>query len=209
MSYQPLKLQPSIAVEPVNEDRVSISGAPDRDPFQEGFQDIHFDQNPNNASTTRASKHATQWSSSTNTTVAMSEESSLKSKRKVTIPHSGTWLPEIVTLLIGLAAVASIIGVIARYNGRALPDWPYAITLNALIALLATIANATMSITLSSGISQSKWIRFKQGQAPLSDVETFDEASRGSWGALKLLVKRRGGYVLPFNVNDQFILSVS
>ena len=107
-------------------------------------------------------------------------------------------MPEIVTLLVGFAAVASIIGVIARFNGRALPEWPYQITLNALIALLATVANATMSITLSSGISQSKWIRFKQANKPLSDVEVFDEASRGSWGALKLLVKRRGGYVLLF-----------
>jgi hypothetical protein len=192
MAYQPLKPQHSVAVEPAN----TSSPVPHHgNPFQEGFQDINFDGGSVPVTTGHTSKHAPQWSSSTNTTVAASEDSSLKSKRKVKLPHSGTWVPEIVTLLVGLAAVASIIGVIARYSGRALPDWPHAITLNALIALLATVANATMSITLSSGISQSKWIRFKQADTPLSDVEVFDEASRGSWGALRLLVKRRGGYV--------------
>lgn len=84
-------------------------------------------------------------------------------------------------------------GVVSRYNGRTLPDWPHDITLNALIALLATFANATISVCLASGISQAKWIRFKQEAAPLSDMEVFDEASRGSWGSLKLLVTARGG----------------
>jgi hypothetical protein len=96
---------------------------------------------------------------------------------------------------IGLGAVAAIIGVVAKYNGRALPDWPHDITLNALIALLAAFANATMSVCLSSGISQAKWIRFKQTSTPLSDMEAYDDASRGSWGSIKLLATARGGYV--------------
>jgi 4-amino-4-deoxy-L-arabinose transferase-like glycosyltransferase len=52
-------------------------------------------------------------------------------------------------VVVALGAVGAIIGVVARYNGRALPDWPHDITLNALIALLATFANATISVSRS------------------------------------------------------------
>lgn len=89
-------------------------------------------------------------------------------------------------------------GVLARFENRPLPDWPYYITLNALIALLAAVALATMSVSLQNGISQLKWIRFKESRAPLADMETFDEASRGTWGALKLLATARGGFLGSF-----------
>ncbi|KAI1766633.1 hypothetical protein GGR53DRAFT_193355 [Hypoxylon sp. FL1150] len=118
---------------------------------------------------------------------------SFRKKASACLPPNGPWYPEVITILISWATVGAIMGVLARYNGAALPEWPYYITLNALIALLATIATACMSISLQSGLSQLKWIRFKESKAPLSDMEAFDEASRGTWGALKLLATARGG----------------
>lgn len=150
----------------------------------------------------RTSKHAPHWISSTNTTAVTSEISSLQSDSetkpgvKARLSRNGTWTFEILALAVALWAVAAIIGVVNRYDGRALPDWPHDITLNALIALLATFANATMSVCLSSGISQAKWIRFKQSAVPLSDMEAFDDASRGSWGSMKLLATAKGRYVV-------------
>ncbi|KAK6863948.1 hypothetical protein PG995_000476 [Apiospora arundinis] len=105
----------------------------------------------------------------------------------------GTWTIEIVTMFVSLAALAAIIGLIARYDKRALPEWPYRITLNTAIAVLATMSVTTLSISLQNGLSQMKWIRFKSSKTPLSDMETFDEASRGAVGAIKLLISRRGG----------------
>ncbi|KAF2678905.1 hypothetical protein K458DRAFT_315808 [Lentithecium fluviatile CBS 122367] len=143
-------------------------------------------------------KQTTHSSSSAKATAVTTEATGPQLDRKAGLPRDGTWASEIMTLAIGIGAVASIIGVIARYNESALPDWPYDITLNALIALLATIANATMSVTLSTGLSQSKWIRFRQAATPLSDMEDFDEASRGSWGAVKLLATAKGGVLGSF-----------
>lgn len=128
----------------------------------------------------------------------LSRESSLKSKTVSTFSKTGTWTLEIISLLIAAAAVAGIVGTLGHFDGRALPDWPFDITLSALIALLATIANANLAVPLQSGLSQLKWIRFKAGRAPLSDMEIYDEASRGTWGALKLLVKARGGFYGSF-----------
>lgn len=105
----------------------------------------------------------------------------------------GTWTFEIISLLVAVCAVGAIIGVLAAYEDRPLPSWPYSITINALIALLATIANASLALPLSSGLSQLKWVRFKTRRAPLSDMEMFDDASRGTLGAAHLLLKFRGG----------------
>lgn len=190
MAYQHLpKTQSTVAVEPANEGWTSPSPAPG-----EHDRNYEFDHSsPVSTVESRTVKHLAHWSSSTNTTAITSETSSQQSSRKARSSHARSWAFEIMAIVVALGAVASIIGVVFKYNGRALPDWPHDITLNALIALLATCANATMSVCLSSGISQAKWIRFKQTPTPLSDIEAFDEASRGSWGALKLLIRARGG----------------
>jgi hypothetical protein len=208
MSYQPLKLQHTVEVEPINDEYTPTP------PIRQEHQEFHdFAFNPTGAPSvsafdttsprsnveSRTTKHTPTWSSSTNTTAVTSESSSLQSDnkskagRKAVLSSNETWTFEILALVVALGAVAAIIGVVAQYNGRALPDWPHDITLNALIALLATFANATISVCLSSGISQAKWIRFKKSIAPLSDMESFDDASRGSWGSMKLLVTARGG----------------
>lgn len=149
-----------------------------------------------------ASTHQRGWSGSTATVdIPLTElpppDADLKSTKTKSSRSSGggSWTLEIVTILFAFGAVGGIMGVLARFENRPLPDWPYYITLNALIALLAAVALATMSVSLQNGISQLKWIRFKESRAPLADMETFDEASRGSWGALKLLATARGGCV--------------
>jgi hypothetical protein len=106
---------------------------------------------------------------------------------------SHSWTLEYVTFFIGIGAIASIVGVLTRFNGQALPDWHYNITLNALISLLATIAAANVAVPLQNGLSQLKWVRFKSRHAQLSDMEAFDGASRGTLGAFKLLASMRGG----------------
>ncbi|ETS77791.1 hypothetical protein PFICI_09853 [Pestalotiopsis fici W106-1] len=148
--------------------------------------------------------HHRGWSGSTATVdIPLEDRSPPKSdtkslKQKSPSSGGGSWTLEIVTILFACAAVGGIMGVLARFENRPLPDWPYYITLNALIALLAAVALATMSVSLQNGISQLKWIRFKESRAPLADMETFDEASRGTWGALKLLATARGGFLGSF-----------
>ncbi|KAF2236905.1 hypothetical protein EV356DRAFT_558030 [Viridothelium virens] len=112
--------------------------------------------------------------------------------RKVSFKLS-PWTSEILSLGLGIGALTGIIALLAHFNGQALPNWPYDITLNTLIALMATIVNAGIAVSLQSGLSQLKWIGFKSGRRPLADFETFDEASRGSRGVFKLLATARGG----------------
>ncbi|KAI1378606.1 hypothetical protein F4677DRAFT_372677 [Hypoxylon crocopeplum] len=162
---------------------------------------------PGAAMPSAPTSHQRGWSDST---ISIEEESGTGKKKGASTSASSfikkpalfragrSWSFEIISILVSWAAVGAIMGVLARYNGRALPEWPYYITLNAVIALLATVATASMSISLQNGLSQLKWIRFKESRAPLADMEAFDEASRGTWGAMKLLVKARGGFLGSF-----------
>lgn len=161
----------------VTEQAVRVDGAPTAQ-----FQAQHPDWNSDHKST--GSRAETR----------NSRLSSLAKLRNVRIPKkTGSWTWEVVALLLAVGAVASIIALLARYDGRPLPSWPYEITLNALIAVLTTIANAAMAFPLSSGLGQLKWERMKKGYAPLADMEVLDEASRGAWGAVNMLRKLRGG----------------
>lgn len=120
------------------------------------------------------------------------KRSSLFSLERAGFTSKTTWIPDILCLLIGIAAIGAIIGVLAHFNDRTLPSWPYSITLNTIIALLAALANGALALPLSNGISQLKWDRFKKDRASLTDLELFDQASRGPLGAFKLIGRARG-----------------
>ncbi|KAI0965900.1 hypothetical protein F4678DRAFT_476309 [Xylaria arbuscula] len=155
-----------------------------------------------NTSTNHLSHHR-GWSESTSSTHISSGKPFLPSysssiKKSLVFDTSGSWIPEIIAVIIALGAVGSIIGVLAKFNGHALPEWPYYITLNALIAVLAAVTAAAMNISLQNSMSQLKWIRFKETRTRLSDMEAYDEASRGTWGAIKLMFTLRGGFLGSF-----------
>jgi hypothetical protein len=112
--------------------------------------------------------------------------------KKFKIAKNESWFNELTCLAIGVFSVGAMIAVLAIFNDSSLPNWPFSITLNTLIAFIAAINNATLAVPLSSDFSQLKWIWFKRKPAPLSNMELSDEASRGSWGAAQLLYKVRG-----------------
>jgi len=96
------------------------------------------------------------------------------------------WIWEICAMLVSLLSMLAIVLVLRLHEGRPLPTWPFSITINSLVSVFATIMKATMLVPIAAGISQAKWHWFRQLH-PLNDIEVYDQASRGPWGALKLL----------------------
>ncbi|KAK8076328.1 hypothetical protein PG994_003600 [Apiospora phragmitis] len=80
---------------------------------------------------------------------------------------------------------------------KPLPDWKYGITLNALVSVMSSVLKAAAVLPLAGGISQTKWLWYKEPR-PLKEMETFDDASRGPWGALLLMLDFRPHYVASF-----------
>jgi hypothetical protein len=96
------------------------------------------------------------------------------------------WVYEIFASIISLAMLAAIFGILKHYNSTDVDVWNHSWGLNSLIGLVATISQITMAVPLASGISQLKWLWYKDSQK-LTDLDKFDQSSRGPLGSLVLL----------------------
>lgn len=106
------------------------------------------------------------------------------------------WFWEILALLVSLLALVMIFLILYLYQGRYVREWPYTITINALIAIFSTVLKAALFVPVAASISQAKWDWFhrQEGQT-LADMEVYDQASRGPWGALRMLIVIRWRYI--------------
>ena len=54
------------------------------------------------------------------------------------------------------------------------------------MSLLVIAAKSMLQLAVAESISQYKWLYFREnGPKPLTDLQMFDAASRGTWGALQ------------------------
>lgn len=118
--------------------------------------------------------------------------------RKHLTPQHNWWLFEILAALISIAAMLSLLAVLYSYNNTVVETLSPGITLNGVVAILSTICRTALMIPVASCLSQGKWLWFSPSRATshgkrLQDLETFDSASRGSWGSLKLLWTLKAG----------------
>ncbi|KAF4949626.1 hypothetical protein FSARC_13419 [Fusarium sarcochroum] len=100
------------------------------------------------------------------------------------------WYPEMLWCFISIGCFVVLVLVLIHYNEEPLPKWPLGLTLNTAIALLTTLSRTGFVLPICECISQLKWLWYRK-ERPLTDLQTFDEASRGPWGSLKLLVTMR------------------
>ncbi|KAI9931380.1 hypothetical protein ASPWEDRAFT_49798 [Aspergillus wentii DTO 134E9] len=107
------------------------------------------------------------------------------------------WTLEILSCLTAVAALVGIIAVLYVFDGQLVPDWPYGITLNALISLLTTAMKAAMAFHITEALSQLKWSWFNRGNK-LSDLALLDSASRGAIGAGLVLFRFMPRHLVTF-----------
>ena len=106
-----------------------------------------------------------------------------------------SWKWELISWFGGLSFFVTIIAVLGVLNGRPMPNLLFGITPNALIGLLATLAEFLLIVPVHSAVGQIKWLQALQ-KRPMDEFRIIDEASRGPWGSVLLLSRRKGGYVL-------------
>ena len=111
--------------------------------------------------------------------------------RKTRIRWPSLWAWELAAATFSIICLGLIFAVVAAIDQRAISVWTLPISPNALIAILSTFSKSSVLLVLAECIGQLKWIYFQQRAHRLKDFSTFDNASRGPWGALELLVKIR------------------
>ncbi|KAK5449383.1 hypothetical protein LTS15_008927 [Exophiala xenobiotica] len=88
------------------------------------------------------------------------------------------WWLEMVCCAIFVGAFLAIVATIYSYQGRPLPEWPYHLTVNTLIAIYVVILKAALLLVTAQGIGQLKR-RWFERKRPLIHLADFDDASRG------------------------------
>lgn len=98
-----------------------------------------------------------------------------------------TWALEICAILVNIAAVIATLILLVNTNGLPLSEYRFIISFNAVISILGAITRASLGFTIGSCLAQGKW-NFFQKPNSFHIFKRFEEASRGPWGSLQLLV---------------------
>lgn len=105
------------------------------------------------------------------------------------------WWWEIGAAFLSTTCILLIFVTLLTMHGKPLNNWKLSISINATVSILATVARSTLMLLVAQTIGQMKWHHYDSVQS-LKDIQTFDAASRGPWGALVFLVHARGRALL-------------
>lgn len=114
--------------------------------------------------------------------------SPVSSKNYVVSKRGSNWAWEIAALDLSVCAVSALVALLVYVDDTPLDHWNFFISLNALISILAAISRASLGFTISSCLAQAKWNWFRKRSDSLIGFDRFDDASRGPWGSLWLII---------------------
>ncbi|KAF1996400.1 hypothetical protein P154DRAFT_443513, partial [Amniculicola lignicola CBS 123094] len=101
--------------------------------------------------------------------------------------HFGWWW-EVSSIFVATICTCLSMTVLFYTDGKALTEWKLPIQPNSLIAIFSTIAKSALLVPIAEGLSQLKWTYFEVPEPrELAQMQVFDDASRGPWGALVFL----------------------
>lgn len=100
------------------------------------------------------------------------------------------WWKEVLAIVFSLLCLAANIGFLVSLDQRPNQSWRVAkvdITPNAIISILATFNKASLLLAVAEVLVQLKWLYFQAREQRVSDLQVFDDASRGPLGSVQLL----------------------
>ena len=113
------------------------------------------------------------------------------------------WAWECVASAISIAATAGLVATLAVTDGDKQPEWGVGsarITLNAIVAAMATVIRTALTIVVGGALSQNAWNWYSSKRAtevlnagkPLKDLDTFADAGSDPWASVMLIWCTRG-----------------
>lgn len=99
-----------------------------------------------------------------------------------------SWWQEILAISVSIAALISTAGVLLTYQNQPLSSWTFRYLPNSVVSQLMTVSRSALMFSTASCIGQLSWLHIRQKPQALSDLQSFDDASRGPAGAASILV---------------------
>lgn len=153
--------------------------------LSDGLEDVERDHDPLTADLSEQLdvEHRT----STSTPPLLSEEDhkasgSPKPTRKYTTQLWVEWRLEVLSGILSIVAVMATALTLEPNQGKPLPQWPFDITINALLSIYSVIFKMCMIFVIQSCISQQQWVWYT-AERQLYDVALFDSARQGPYGS--------------------------
>ncbi|KAF1934562.1 hypothetical protein EJ02DRAFT_439774, partial [Clathrospora elynae] len=96
------------------------------------------------------------------------------------------WTVEVLSCAVAVIVLICLCATLRYLDGHILTAMPLKININTLIAVFGALIKAAILLPVAECISELKWSWFAQSRN-LIDLENFDVASRGPWGAARLV----------------------
>ena len=147
---------------------------------------------------------------------SFSDSAAKKPTKRSRISVLRWWIPEIIASIISVGSLIGIAFFLRAYDGVGIDDikLPYSLSINGVVALLATVNRVALMIPIGSGLSQEIWLWFsttdrggKTRGRRLRDLSRSDDASRGAWGSLKLMLFYPGRFVYVYHSIPRLTIS--
>lgn len=103
---------------------------------------------------------------------------------RTTVTQSWKW--EFCSAILLLISVAAIPATLYPHDGQPLPQWPFSISINALLSIYSLVLRACIAFLVTSCIGQLQWSWYLEAR-PLKDVVLFHEAANGILGCVRWL----------------------
>lgn len=108
------------------------------------------------------------------------------------------WWEELLAAALFIFAFSTLVALLCAYQGQPAPQWPLNFTFNTALSVLGAIFRAPALFIVAEGLGQLKWQWLSAKHRPISDLTAYDDATRGPWGATKLLLTARWRDLLAF-----------
>jgi hypothetical protein len=110
---------------------------------------------------------------------------------------ASSWWLEILGSLLVILSFSGLVAILHDYQGKPQPNWPLGFSFNTALSVLGALFRAPALFIVAEGVGQLKWL-WLSNKRPLSDLSAYDEATRGPWGATRLLWVARWRDIFAF-----------
>ncbi|KAI1117685.1 hypothetical protein F5Y14DRAFT_438998 [Nemania sp. NC0429] len=100
-----------------------------------------------------------------------------------------TWAWEYAALALSAVALFLLLAFFAYIHDMRLSHWKFPVSPTAVVSIIAATARAPLGFAISSCLAQAKWNWLKKRPGSLVTFDRIDDASRGPWGSLWLLLR--------------------
>ncbi|KAI1811101.1 hypothetical protein GGS20DRAFT_130399 [Poronia punctata] len=101
------------------------------------------------------------------------------------------WIWELTSWFMSSLLLLGVVLTLSLHQNQPLPEWPFGVSINALISFLSSLSTSALVGVVASTIGQGGWAALTSAKRPLLQLQVYDDASRGPMGSFLFLLKTR------------------